>query len=541
MCAMVSTVELGREAFARREWGDARALLAAGEDLDVEDLERLAIAAYLVGRDAESHEAWQRAQLECERLGERDHGARCAFWLGLSLVLRGEMAQGSGWLARAERLVEGDHECAARGFLLVPAFLQTLASGDPVTAGGLAGDMVDIARRCGDKDLLAFGLLSGGTASLALGDLTRGMKLLDEVMVSVTTGEVSPIPAGIVYCAVIEACMHVYDLRRAAEWTEALSGWCTSQPDLVPYRGQCLVHRSQVLQAHGRWAEAAREADQACERLSASAHPALGLALYQRAEMHRLRGEFAEAERAYQAAGQQGREPAPGIALLRLAEGRVEAAVAAVRRMVEESREQPIRPAILAAAVEVLLAAGDVPAARAAGEELAMIAQTIDVPVLHAMADDAAGSVLVADGDPAAALAVLRRASIRWRELDMPYEAARARVSVAVACRAVGDHDAATLELDAASATFERIGARPDLDRAAQLAGASVRRRADALTDRECDVLRLVATGQTNRQIAAELVLSEHTVARHLQNIFLKLDLSSRAAATAYAYEHGLV
>jgi len=541
MCAMVSAVELGREAFARREWGNARALLAAGEDLDVEDLERLAIAAYLVGRDAESHEAWQRAQLECERLGERDRGARCAFWLGLSLVLRGEMAQGSGWLARAERLVEGDHEGAARGFLLVPAFLQTLASGDPVTAGGLAGDMVDIARRCGDKDLLAFGLLCGGTASLALGDLTRGMKLLDEVMVSVTTGEVSPIPAGIVYCAVIEACMDRFDLRRAAEWTEALSDWCTSQPDLVPYRGQCLVHRSQVLQAHGRWAEAAREADQACERLSASAHPALGLALYQRAEMHRLRGEFAEAERAYQAAGQQGREPAPGIALLRLAEGRVEAAVAAVRRMAEESRGQPIRPAILAAAVEVLLTAGDVPAARAAGEELAMIAQTIDVPVLHAMADYAAGSVLVADGNPAAALAVLRRASSRWRELDMPYEAARARVSVAVACRAVGDHDAATLELDAASATFERIGARPDLDRAAQLAGASVQRRADALTDRECEVLRLVATGQTNRQIAAELVLSEHTVARHLQNIFLKLDLSSRAAATAYAYEHGLV
>jgi ATP/maltotriose-dependent transcriptional regulator MalT len=541
MAAMVSAVELGREAFARRQWGKAHALLNTGDPLGVDDLERLAVAAYLLGRDEESDEAWQRAQLECVRLGERERGARCAFWLGLSLLLRGEMAQGSGWLARAERLVEGEPPCAARGFLLVPAFLEALESGDPATADRLAAGLVDIARLCGDKDLLAFGLLAGGQVSLARGDSSRGMKLLDEVMVSVATGEVSPLPAGIIYCAVIEACMDVFDLRRAAEWTEALYTWCTSQPDLVPYRGQCLVHRSQVLQANGRWAEAATEAEQARQRLSAPAHPALGLALYQQGELHRLRGEFAEAERAYQAASDHGREPVPGFALLRLAEGRLEAAVAATRRMVEESRGQPTRPAILGAAVEILLSTGEVPAARSVGDELATIAQTLDVPVLHAMADYAAGSVLLTEGDAPAALAMLRRASIRWRELNMPYEAARARVLVALACRTAGDHDAAGLELGAACAAFERIGARPDLDRATRLAGTSLHRRADALTDREREVLRLVATGRTNRQIAAELVLSEHTVARHLQNIFLKLSLSSRAAATAYAYEHHLV
>jgi DNA-binding NarL/FixJ family response regulator len=539
---VVNAIELGREAFARRAWGDARALLGTGEALEVEDLERLAIAAYLIGRDEESAEAWQRAQLECVRLGDHDRAARCAFWLGLALMLRGEMAQGSGWLARAERLVEdADHECAVRGFLLVPAFMGALQGRDPGTADKLAGEIVAIARRCGDTDLLAFGLLCSGEALLALGDRSRGMKLLDEVMVSVTTGEVSPIPAGIVYCAVIEACMDVFDLRRAAQWTEALYGWCASQPDLVPYRGQCLVHRSQVLQAQGKWTEAATEADQAARHLSACAHPALGLACYQQGELHRLRGEFSEAERAYREASERGHEPVPGFALLRVAEGRVDVAVPAARRMAEESRGQPARPVILAAVVEVLLAAGDVTAARLAGDEVAAIAQALDVPVLLALADHTVGSVLLAEDDAPAALPVLRRACNRWREMEMPYDAARTRVLVALACQALGDHDAAGLELDAARATFGEMGARPDLDRATQLAGAGQNRREGPLTDRECEVLRLVATGSTNRQIAAELVLSEHTVARHLQNIFLKLDLSSRSAATAYAYEHRLV
>lgn len=544
MSGVASAVEFGRAAFARREWADARALLGGGEALAAEDLERLAIAAYLVGEDEESARAWERAHHECVRGGESNGAARCAFWLGLAFLLRGETAQGSGWFARAERLVEGaGQECAAAGFLLVPAFLEVLGGGDPATADGLARRMVDIARLSGDKDLLAFGLLCRGEASLAQGDTTGGMKLLDEVMVSVVTGEVAPIAAGIVYCAVIEACMGAFDLRRAAEWTEALYGWCTSQPDLVPYRGQCLIHRSQVLQAQGEWAAAAVEAERARQWLSAPAHPALGLAFYQQGELHRFRGEFAEAERAYRAASEQGREPAPGLALLRLAEGHVDAAVAAARRMAEESRGRPTHPTMLAAAVEVLLAAGDVAAARSASVELAEIAESLDVPFLLAVADDATGSTLLAEGDAPAALAAFRRACGRWRHLEMPYETARSRVLIALACRALGDHDAAELELDAARATFERVGARPDLDRAAQLARApsGSARRPAALTHRECEVLRLVATGRTNRQIATELVVSEHTVARHVQNIFTKLSLSSRAAATAYAYQHGLV
>lgn len=537
---MADTIELGRAAFARQAWAEAYALLADGDPKEVDDLERLAVAAHLVGRDDASAQAWEDAHHACVRLGDGDRAALCAFWLGFAYLLRGDEAQGAGWLARAERLVEeGGVECAAAGFLGVAALLGALADGDLAKADELATEAVDLARRLGNPDLLALGMLSRGEALLALGETGRGLKLLDEVMVSVTTGEVSPIPAGIVYCAVIEACMDVFDVRRAAEWTEALHGWCAAQPDLVPYRGQCLVHRSQVLQAHGAWDEAVAEAERACRRLSDPIHPAVGLAFYQQGELHRLRGEHAAAELAYRAASRHGREPAPGFALLRLAEGNIAAAGAAIRRMVDESRGRLARPMMLAAAVEVLLGAKDVEAARAACDELGDIAGRLDAPLLRAMSDYATGTVLLAEGDVAAALTALRQACEGWRSLGMPFDAARARVQLAQACRALGDVDAADLELDSARRVFEQLDAAPDL---ARLAGppASASASQAVLTRRECEVLKLVAAGKSNREIAADLVISEHTVARHLQNIFTKLGLSSRAAATGYAYEHGL-
>jgi DNA-binding NarL/FixJ family response regulator len=317
-----------------------------------------------------------------------------------------------------------------------------------------------------------------------------------------------------------------------------LHRWCAAQPDLVPYRGQCLVHRSQVLQSSGAWADAMAAAEQARRALSEPAHPALGLAHYQLGELHRLRGELDEAECAYRAASAQGREPAPGFALLRLAQGATAAAVTATRRMLEESHGQLTRPAVLAAAVEVLLGAGEVDTARAAADELAALASSVDTPLLHAVAGYAAGTVLLGEGDAPAALVALRRACAGWLALEMPYDAARARVQIALTCRALGDHDAAGMERDAACATFERVGARPDLARLSEPAGPG---RRTPLTARECEVLRLVAAGRTNREIATTLVISEHTVARHVQNIFAKLDVGSRAAATAYAYEHGVV
>jgi ATP/maltotriose-dependent transcriptional regulator MalT len=537
---MTGGVELGRDAFDRRAWARARTLLAAADSLDAADLQRLAVAAHLVGRDAESSLAWERAQRACERAGDLDGAARCAFWLALLLLLRGEVARAGGWLARAERLVaEADRDCAAASFLLVPVFLEALVAGDVSQAEALASDILREARRFDDPDLLAFGLLCQGQAAIARGDTGRGMRLLDEVMLGVTAGEVSPIPTGIVYCAVIESCLDVFDLRRAAEWTEALNGWCTGQPDLVPYRGQCLVHRAQILQAHGAWNEAVTEAERARLILSDPVHPALGLALYQLGELYRLRGEPADAERAYRAALEHGREPAPGMALIRLAEGKVAAAAAAVRRMLQESGVPATECAVRAAAVEILLAAGDLTGARTAADELVRTADRVGAHLLHAMADAALGAVLLAQDDVTGALVVLRRACGRWRALEMPYDEALARVRIAQACRALADSDTASLELDAARVTFERLGARPDLVRVARLAGREP--RPTVLTERECEVLRLVAAGRSNREIAAALVISTHTVARHVQNIFAKAGLSSRVAATAYAYEHDLL
>jgi DNA-binding CsgD family transcriptional regulator len=539
---VAGSVDHGREAFERRAWRDAYTHLAADGPLEAGDLERLAVAAYLVGRDDESARAWERAHVAWVEQGDPDRAARCAFWLAFGLLLRGEMAPANGWLARAARLIDdGGADGVARGYLQVVVNLEAIEGGDLETAAAAADEIVEVAERFDDDDLRALGMLCRGEAALASGEVPRGMRLLDETMVAVTTGEVSPVPAGIVYCAVIEACLNAFDLRRAAEWTEALDRWCGAQSDLVPYRGQCLVHRSELLQAHGAWTDALSEAERAGHWLSEPVHPALGRALYQQGELHRVRGDLAEAERAYRAASRQGREPAPGLALLRLAQGRVDAAVAAIRRMVEESRGQLARPRMLAAWVEIMLAAGDIEEARAAADELIKIADVVDVPLLHAIKDQAKGAVLLAAGDAPAALGALRRAHNGWRDLEMPYDAARARVGIALACRALGDHDAADLEIDAARAVFERLDARPDLVELASLNRSEPAARPGGLTERECEVLRQVAAGKTDREIAAALGISEHTVGRHLQNIFLKLDLSSRAAATAYVYEHHLV
>jgi DNA-binding CsgD family transcriptional regulator len=537
----------GRDAFARRAWSDACAELAPAA-ADVDDLDRLAIASYLTGRDAECIDAWARAHREAMHGGDIARAARCAFWLGFTQLLRNEVAVGSGWLARAQRLLDdAGLDTVEQGYVLLPGALQRIES-DPETAFATFERAGRIGERFGDSDLATIGRLGRGQSLVNLGRVAEGVAWLDEALVAVTAGEASPIVVGIVYCAVIQTLHGISDLRRAQEWTAVLTDWCASQPDLVPYRGQCLVHRAEIMQLHGDWSDAFDEVRRACEHLSRPpAQPAVGDAHYQQGELHRLRGEAAEAEAAYRRASDWGRAPYPGLALLRLAQGRAAVAAAAVRRVLDESGDRVARSSMLGPAVEVLLAAGDLTAAREAADELQDIAAEVDLPAVEAAANEAAGAVRLAEGDPRGALGPLRAACQAWRGLDAPYQAARVRVLLGRAYRQLGDEDGAALELDAARATFERLGAVPDLARLAEpQSPPGGRDRAGGpgpggLTGREIEVLALVASGKTNRAIASELVISEKTVARHLSNIFTKLGLSSRAAATAYAYEHHLV
>jgi DNA-binding NarL/FixJ family response regulator len=531
-------VDRARAAFDRQAWRECCAAYADAGDhgLDAADHERHAVAAYLTGADDVCDRAWEAAHHAALGAGDAAAAARHAWWLGLCLLLRGQMAHAGGWLARAARHAEDAGECAATGYLLITESLGALDA-DPAAARDFALRALDIGTRVGDADVRAFGLLGTGQARLALGDATAGMASLDDVMVSVTAGEVGPITSGIVYCAVILECMARFDLPRAAEWTGALGSWCDAQPDLVPFRGQCLVHRSQLQQAAGDWTSALDTADAACLALDDPPHPALGLAHYQRGELHRLAGRIDDADAAYREASRLGQDPMPGRALLDHARGDTASAVASIQRALHEASTATNRPALLAAAVDILRAAGDVDGARTAAEELASIA---DAPVLEAMAAHATGAVLAAT-DPAAALAHLRGAVRQWQALRLPYEAARTTVVLGLACAALGDRAGADLELANARATFAALGARPDLDRLDALTGAPPSGDRDALSAREREVLALLAAGKTNREIADALVLSPHTVRRHVEHIFAKLGVTTRAAATAHAYEHGLV
>jgi DNA-binding CsgD family transcriptional regulator len=539
-------IDRGRAAFDRRAWANAYEELSAAahdEPLEVQDLERLACAARLVGRARESSDVWTHAHQECARAGDVTGAVRCAFWLAFCLLNNGEIGRGGGWVDRAERLLDGaGGDRVERGYLRYLSALRSIFSGDVPAARSAFREAVALGERFGDAELAALARIGEGRTLIYLGEVDRGLRLLDEAMVAISTHEVSPIAMGDAYCTVIDGCQELFELRRAREWTAALSRWCDAQPDLVLYHGRCLIHRAELMQLGGAWSDAEEELDRALRRLAdPPGQPALAEASYLRGELHRLRGELARAEEAYRTASGQGRDPQPGLALLRLAQGRVDAAVAAIRRLLDEAEGDVARARVLGPYAEIALASGDVAAARAAADELAVIAGRLGRPYLEALAGHVAGAVLLEEGDVQGALPSLRRAWRTWRELEAPYEAARARVLIARACRALGDDDGAELELDAARSAFSALGATLDAAGAGSLSRLAPGRLPGGLTPREAEVLALVARGTSNRGIAAALVISEKTVASHLSHIFTKLGITSRAAAAGYAYEHGLV
>jgi DNA-binding CsgD family transcriptional regulator len=539
-------LERGRDAYARSAWGDAYELLGHAEraaPLTGSDLVLLATSAHMLGLVDEWLPLLERAHHTYAEEGEALPAVRCAFWIGMNLALRGEMGPATGWLGRAQRLLEREGgECVEQGYMLLPVAFQHEMSGDFDGAAATAAAAAEIGEQFGDRDLFALAVHEQGTVLAKGGRVAEGLSLLDEAMVAVTAGEVSPVVSGIVYCGVILACEEVYELRRAQEWTAALTRWCEQQPDLVSFRGRCLVHRAQLMRLHGDWPAALEEARLAGERFAGAMNPgAIAKSWYLQGEVQRLSGRFEDAETAYREASRLGLEPQPGLALLRLAQGKGEAATAAIRRAVNETTDRATRAGLLPAYVEIMLAAGDVDGARDACGELREIAAHFGTDMLQAAVAQACGAFELAAGDAGSALISLRQAFQAWQELDAPYEVAHTRMLVGQACRALGDEDAFLLELDAARMHFEQLCAAPSVASVDSLTRDDERDGMHGLSLRELEVLRLVATGKSNREIASVLVISEHTVARHVQTIFTKLGVGSRTAAGAFAFEHDLV
>lgn len=536
-------LDVARQSYRRRAWAHAFEQFARADrerPLTADDLESMALAAYLLGRDLDYHSALERAHYAHLHAGQRDGAVRCAFWLAFRLLMRGEKGHASGWIGCAERVLGDEpHESVERGYLLLLAVEMRLKSGELESAFAAATDAAAIGERCGDADMVACARHQQGRILLQEGRVESGLALLDEAMIAVTAGRLSARVTGLMYCSVIEACQRVYAIDRSREWTVALTRWCESQPDMVLFAGVCEVHRAEILQLQGAWPAAIDEARRAGARSQGVDPYTAAAAMYQLGEVQRLQGEFTAAEDAYRSASQLGLEPLPGLALLRLLQGRTDAAVAAIRRATGATANRLRRMRLLPAYIEIMLAAGHVEEARDACSELEEISRSLDSGVPGAIAAQACGAVDLAEGNAQAALGPLRRAFEVWQRIEAPYAAARVRVLIGLACRALGDADGAGLEIEAARSVFEQLGAGPDLTRVDALTRAP--RHARGLTPRELEVLRLVAGGDTNKVIAGKLSVSEKTVDRHVSNILAKLQVPSRAAATALAYQRQLI
>ncbi|HEU4758039.1 MAG TPA: helix-turn-helix transcriptional regulator [Agromyces sp.] len=536
-----SALAAGRAAAEERRWADAYELLGRAdvtEGLAASDLELLSTVALLRGEPQASVDALSRAYEAHLAREDPADAARSAGTLALYLVELGDFTRSVAWGARAMRLVNAMAEPGVlAGFVRLGPAVAQLGSGDAVEARHRFEEILAIADRHADGEIAASALLGLGKSLIEVDAIAEGFRCFDRAMVAVAAGEVAPVSVGVISCALISDAIMAFDLERATAWTGVLDRWCREQPELITFSGQRYALQAGLLLIRGAWAEASTAADLALSRFRAGDYRAVYGAPYQLAELARLRGAFHSAEESYRRAGESGWEPQPGFALLHLAVGRTKRAQEEIRRSAAGA-DPFTRRYLLPAVVEIEVAAGDIDAAGRAVDELREASRSTPTPMLAATVAAAEARMLLAAGDPAAALDAARAAVDAWQALGAPYERARSRVSAGRALWELGDRDAALAEYRGAREVFVALGADPA---AAELADPMGDRRAGVLTAREVEVLRLVSTGLTNRAVGERLSLSEKTVARHLSNIFGKLGLSTRAAATAYAYENGLV
>jgi DNA-binding CsgD family transcriptional regulator len=536
-----SHLERGRAASEASLWQDAFDALREADargGLSAPDLEALGDAAWWLSQLPECISARERAVSMYMAAGDLRPAALVALRLFYTFSVRGDSPVAGAWLRRAARLLADEPQGVVHGHLRLAEARVLRSRGDSEAELACAREAIALGRRFDDADLVALGQYVEGRLLVKLGEVDDGMAILDEAMLSAAQGELEPMATGQVYCNVIAACQELGDLRRAVEWTDALRSWTESQPASV-FPGLCRVHRAELMSLRGAWAEAEVEARKAGADLLEIMPSFAAEAFYEVGEVRRRTGDLAGAEVEFRRASELGHAPQPGLALVRLAQGKADVAAAAIRGALAEETNRLARAKLLAAWVEISVAADDLESARVAADELTDIARDYESLILQAVSACARGAVALAGGDEQAALRWLHLGWEMWHSLDCPFEAARACQLLGIASRALGDEDGAELALSGAKAVFEQLGASLELARTAALLG----READAggLTARELEVLRLVAAGHTNQDIADALCLSIKTVARHLENIFAKLGVCTRTAATAFAYNHGLI
>ena len=472
-----SPLEAGRDAIARHAWREGYDLLREAEKseaLGADDLERLAEAAWWTGRLDDCITARERAHALFLETGEPRSAARVAIQVANDYFAKRAHATGAGWFNRAQRLLEAEGDCAEQGWLFFMQGMSATQMGDYDSAIAAARGMNDVGTRYGNLDLQAFALMLEGSARVAKGDVDAGLALLDEATVAAVSGEIGPYASGIIYCVSITATAKLADYQRAGEWTEASRRWCERQ-SISGFPGVCRVHRAEIMRLRGSWAEAESEARRATTELANFNLEYAGEGFYEIGEIRLRMGDLEEARDAFRQAHELGRDPQPGLAVLQLAEGNAALAVTSIKRSLDDPALDRLRRCrLLSPLVSMAIAAGDLDTARDAAAQTAEIAEDYGSSVLKACALLAAGEVKLAEGDAGAAIRSIQDSWRLWNSADLPYEAARARMVLGVALRATGDEDGARLELQAARAGFEKLGAVLDLRRAMDLLGEAV-------------------------------------------------------------------